>query len=235
MRIFEPIRLCEKFTIVTLSRRYFNNSLKMEKIEKYSNFDSVFAEHVTTQRIFHILETNKFKFEEFTTRDGIWDRYSKSGKNFFIFLMLLTCFFIVLFIPLLIIAYKTYDKKFPKFTKRDGGFKLSMKINREVDLLFADTTNTGIPQRVNFNGKYEVEVSTKVVEASSKRLILQLDLSHNNRFEKFMDVTFDLDENANTVLMTQTSFYDGEYLKAPNAAKMQKYTVSAVHSYKPTV
>ena len=79
---------------------------------KMDQIDSAFGENVTNQRIFEILEKNKFKFEKFGERDGLWDRWSKTGKTFYIVLTFITCFVLLLFIPLFIFFYKKNDKVF---------------------------------------------------------------------------------------------------------------------------
>ena len=57
-----------------------------------------------------VLANNQFIFERFEKRDGTWDRANRCGKILTIYVIIGSCFTILLFLPCLMMAAKSKDK-----------------------------------------------------------------------------------------------------------------------------
>ena len=74
------------------------------------DFGSGFETEVTNHRIINLLVANKFTFEKFLKRDGVWERANKTGKIMHVCLTVFTGLVYLLFVPITIYYWHYMEK-----------------------------------------------------------------------------------------------------------------------------
>ena len=74
------------------------------------DFGSGFETDMTNDRLMNLLVSNKFTFEKFLKRDGVWERANKAGKIMHVCLTVFTALVYLLFVPIIIYYWHYMDK-----------------------------------------------------------------------------------------------------------------------------